>query len=75
MDYGRKREAREAPLFARVTRADQTLIRAAAEAKGLTLSSYVAAAAVERASTDLGRGKEDSLEAAEQPPDRQVDGA
>ena len=59
MDYGTKRELRDAPLFSRVTRADQALIRAAAETEGLSLSSYVAAAAVERATTDLGRSKED----------------
>jgi hypothetical protein len=58
MDYGTKRELRDAPLFSRVTRADQARIRAAAEAEGLSLSSYVAAAAVERASTDLGLGTE-----------------
>ena len=56
VDY-RHKETRAAPLFSRVTRADQALIRAAAETEGLSLSSYVAAAAVERATTDLGLGR------------------
>ena len=58
MDYGRKREAREAPLFARVTRADQALIRAAAEAEGLSVSSYVAEVATQAARRDLFRTNE-----------------
>ena len=51
------------------------LIATAALQEGLSVSSYIAAAAVERASTDLGRGKEDSLEARERPPHRHMDGA
>ncbi len=75
LDYATKREARTASLFSRVTRADHGLIRAAAEAEGLSVSSYVAAAAVDRASAGVRLGKEPSPEAAEQPTDRHVGGA
>ncbi len=53
MDYGTKRELRDAPLFSRVTPADQALVRAAAAAEGLSLSSYVAAAVTQQARRDL----------------------
>ena len=50
MDYTNT-ETRAAPLFSRVTRADQALVRAAAE--GLSLSSYIAVAVTRKARRDL----------------------
>ena len=52
MDYT-STETRAAPLFSRVTLADQALVRAAAAAEGLSLSSYVAAAVTRQARRDL----------------------
>lgn len=52
MDY-RHRETRAAPLFSRVTVADLALVRAAAAAEGLSLSSYTADAVTRQARRDL----------------------
>jgi len=52
MDY-RQTETRAAPLFSRVTQADRALVRAAAAAEGLSMSSYVAAAVTQQARRDL----------------------
>ena len=46
-------EKRDGPLFSRVTRADLALVRAAAAAEGLSLSSYTADAVTRQARRDL----------------------
>lgn len=46
-------EKRDGPLFSRVTLADLALVRAAAAAEGLSLSSYTADAVTRQARRDL----------------------
>ena len=53
-DYTRTvTEKRDGPIFSRVTVADLALVRAAAAAEGLSLSSYTADAVTRQARRDL----------------------
>lgn len=65
MNYISEEQPRPVVVGARLRRADRLLLKAAAETKGTSLSSYIADAAIRAAREDLGLGSAETTEVLE----------